>query len=108
MTDEPRLGQGESVVIEISYLGSEVRGAFRMLGEARSPIWEHLTHSAISSGDDYQIGAAELTVSWPTALSLVREFGSARQQSDLRFRFRPEGEAKERIGDFLAQLSAVR
>ena len=41
-----------------------------------------------------------ITLSWPDALTILREFGTKTMQTSVGFRFSPEGEAKDRIRDF--------
>ena len=41
-----------------------------------------------------------ITLNWPDALTIIREFGTKTMQTSVGFRFSPEGDAIERIRDF--------
>jgi hypothetical protein len=76
-------------------------------GTPTNAIWDRLQQAAIGSGADYSLQANTIELPWPGILSLIREFG--RLQKALNFRFRPaEGEAKERIDQFVQQFRKVQ
>ena len=54
-----------------------------------------------------QIGS-EICLSWPDTLGVIRELGSKTTQSNLEFRFRPEGDAAEKIKVFANQIRKAR
>ncbi|MDX8458390.1 DEAD/DEAH box helicase [Mesorhizobium humile] len=49
---------------------------------------------------DASVEPLSINVSWPDALTLIREFGTKAFQTSLGFRFVPQGEAVERIREF--------
>jgi SNF2 family DNA or RNA helicase len=60
-----------------------------------------MKQSALSLGSDYSFGQFAIELSWQGVLTLVREYGQL--QRTLNFRFKPQGEAKERIEAFVRQ-----
>lgn len=49
-----------------------------------------------------------ITLSWPDALTIIREFGTKAMQTSVGFRFSPEGDAIERIRDFSESFRKAR
>lgn len=72
-----------------------------------SPIWERL-RARFAGRYDVSISPREIEIAWPDVLSVVREFGSRSTQQSLNFRFRPIGEAVDRISAFVHELRASR
>lgn len=94
------------VSIAITYDPDRVTGKLVRVGDPSNSIWDRLQQAAIAFGQEYVLHQDAIELPWPAILSLVREFG--RQQKTLGFRFRPaDGEAKERINQFVAQFRKV-
>lgn len=75
--------------------------------ESDSPIWERL-RAHFAGRYDVSISPREIEMAWPDILSVVREFGSRSTQQSLNFRFRPVGEAADRIAAFVHELRTTR
>lgn len=92
-------------VIGVEYNPVRVSGRFFRIGVDRSSIWDRLLGSTVGVSSDATIAENTLEVPWPTALSLIRDYGSRSQQEALRFRFRPIGEeAQTRIRAFATDV----
>ena len=78
-----------------------LRGRFALQGTPDNAIWDRLKQAALALGPNYRFHENAIEVSWQGALTLIREYG--RLQRTLHFRFRPIGEAKERIETFVKQ-----
>ena len=89
------------IAIEIAFEPSTLRGKFTLIGNPTNAIWDRLKQSALALGSNYRFEGETIELSWQGALTLIREYG--RLQRTLDFRFRPIGEAKERIDAFVRQ-----
>lgn len=92
--------------IEISYEPSRLTGELSLSGMAISSIWERIKQYVVASGGEYRFSPNRIELSWTSVLSVVREFGP--QQRSLNFRFRPVGQAKEKISEFVEQYKSVQ
>lgn len=90
-----------STVLRITYDPATIRGTLTSEDGGGTAIWDRIVQSALQLDPDYLLGHDSIELSWQGVLSLVREYG--RLQKTLNFRFRPEGEAKERIEAFVKQ-----
>ena len=88
-------------ILRITYDPAKIRGVLTIEGGGETAIWDRIVQSALQLGSDYALHESSIELSWQGTLSLIREFG--RLQKTLNFRFRPEGEAKERIDAFVRQ-----
>ena len=95
-----------SVEIEIVYSAATLRGTFQLQGANDGAIFERLSQRAMAVESDYELAPNTLTVPWVTALSLIREFGPLQRKQG--FIFRPVGNAKEKIDEFVRNYKAVR
>ena len=57
---------------------------------------------------DASVEPLSISVSWPDALTLIREFGTKSLQTSLRFKFVPQGEAVQRIREFSEGFKKAR
>lgn len=73
-----------------------------------SAIWTRLKLSVRSKGIDANISGGMITMSWPDALTIVREISSKSNQSSLNFRLRPNAYAAELLESFAAEVRSVR
>ncbi len=89
------------ISIEIAFEPATLRGKFSLIGTPTNAIWDRLKQSALALGSNYRFEDQTIELSWQGALTLIREYG--RLQRALDFRFRPIGEAKERIDAFVKQ-----
>ena len=87
--------------LRITYDPATIRGTLTNEDGGDAAIWDRIVQSALQLGPDYLLGNRSIELSWQGVLSLIREYG--RLQKSLEFRFRPEGEAKERIEGFVKQ-----
>lgn len=75
--------------------------------ESDSPIWERL-RAHFAGQPDVSIFALKMEMAWPDILGVIREFGSRSNQQALNFRFRPVGEAAEKVASFVHELRITR
>ena len=73
-----------------------------------TPIWTRLKLAIRTKKLDHTISGGEINLSWPDTLGVVRELGSKANQKSLNFRFRPEGEAADKLRAFAAQIKKTR
>jgi hypothetical protein len=92
--------------IQISYNPVTLRGVFSFQGVNRNAIWERIVQRTLSIESDYELAAAKLEVPWTTVLSIVREFAPVQRKQG--FYFRPVGQAKERVDQFVRECKAVK
>ena len=101
MNDEPT-----DVIIVYNADGS---GTFSIKPEQLdAPIWARIKLAVRSKGFETNQSVGNLKLSWPDTLSIVRELGSRTNQQSLRFRFRPEDDAAQRLRDFATQIRIAR
>lgn len=73
-----------------------------------TPIWARLKLAIRSKSIDHKILDGKISLAWADTLDIVRELGSRNSQKSFNFRFRPEGEAIERLKTFSEQLKQAR
>ena len=73
-----------------------------------TPIWSRLKLAIRTKKLDHTLSGNEINLSWPDTLGVVRELGSKANQKSLHFRFRPEGEAADKLRAFVAQIKKTR
>ncbi len=84
-------------------------GTFAVMPDRlETSIWARLKLAIRTKKLDHTISGGEITLSWPDTLGVIRELGSKANQIDMNFRFRPEGNAAEKINIFSAQLKKTR
>lgn len=94
--------------VEIHYNKNQT-GAFVVSENCLSePIWARLKLAIRSKKLDHTISNGRIHLSWPDALSVVRELGSRSNQQALNFRFRPLGEAESKLKEFASQVKQAR
>jgi SNF2 family DNA or RNA helicase len=71
-------------------------------------IWSRLKLAIRTKKLDHTLSESEINLSWPDTLGVVRELGSKANQKSLHFRFRPEGEAADKLRAFAAQIKKTR
>lgn len=86
--------------IYITYKKETVAGSFTAEENASSSILNRLKLRSIELGMEASIEPLSISVSWPDALTLIREFGTKALQTSLDFKFVPQGDAIERIREF--------
>ena len=96
------------LTIAILYDPVRLNGRFEKRGLSNSSAWDHLCARAIVEQLDGSISSDSIELPWPSALSLLRDFGSKTQQQVLNFRFAPEGEAQQRIQKFADEVRRSR
>lgn len=84
----------------INYNKNNVTGTFSGDSTITSSIIDRLKLRAIELKMDSVVGSFSIEVSWPDALTLIREFGTKAFQTSLGFKFIPQGEAADRIREF--------
>jgi hypothetical protein len=72
-----------------------------------SPIWERL-RAHLAGKPDVSISIFVIEMAWPDILGVIREFGSRSNQQSLNFRFRPVGEAEDKVAAFVRELRTTR
>lgn len=93
--------------ISIEYIAGRACGAFRKIGDTSSPIWE-LLNTRVASNSQSRVTPDRLEIPWPDVLDILRDFGTATSQREMRFRFRPEGAALEKVQTFVREAKATR
>ena len=94
--------------VEIRF-NNDQTGTFSVAAEAlEKAIWARLKLSIRSKKLDNTMTGSEITLSWPDALGVVRELGSRANQQSLNFRFRPKGDAAEKLRTFAEELKETR
>lgn len=73
-----------------------------------TPIWARLKLAIRTKKLEHKISGSEINLSWPDVLGVVRELGSKANQRSLHFRFRPEGEATNKLRAFAEQIKTTR
>lgn len=73
-----------------------------------TPVWSRLKLAIRTKKLDHILSGHEINLSWPDTLGVVRELGSKANQKSLHFRFRPEGEAADKLRAFAAQIRKTR
>lgn len=101
MSDSP-------TIVEVSY-SQDQSGYFVVpTNKLDTPIWARLKLAIRSKKIEHTVTAGRIQLSWPDALGVVRELGSRANQRNLNFRFRPLGEAEERLKQFALEVQAAR
>ena len=95
----------EPIRILVDYDSVQIAGRFRIEGNPQSSLWDRMLQAAADKGT-YRFIGRDITLSWPDALALIREF--APTQRKRRFRFITTASAKPEIAKFVAQHNAVR
>lgn len=96
-------------IITISYDPVRVTGRLvRSDSIQSSSIWERLRARIIAQEIAISITDQCIEVSWSDVLGILREFGGKSIQQSLNFRFRPEGEAVEKINSFAQEVRQAR
>jgi SNF2 family DNA or RNA helicase len=86
--------------ISINYSKDSVTGTFAAKPDVTSSILDRIKLRTIELGINASVEPYAITMGWPDALTIIREFGTKAFQTSLGFRFVPEGESIERIRDF--------
>lgn len=73
-----------------------------------TPIWSRLKLAIRTKKLDHTVSGSEINLSWPDTLGVVRELGSKANQTNLNFRFQPDGEADGKLRAFAAQIRKTR
>lgn len=94
------------IPIAIVYDPTRLTGTFVLRESETNSVWDRLQQAAIMWNDDYVFYPHAIELSWLGTLSIIREF--ANQQRALNFRFRPEGEAKKRVEQFVQEYRWVQ
>ena len=101
MTDSP-------TAVSVRY-NADHTGTFSVPEDAlETPIWSRLKLAIRTKKLDHTLAGSEINLSWPDTLGVVRELGSKANQRSLHFRFRPEGEAADKLRAFAAQIKKTR
>ncbi|OIQ51124.1 hypothetical protein BerOc1_03069 [Pseudodesulfovibrio hydrargyri] len=76
--------------------------------ETDSPIWSRIKLAVRANNTEFLSSNNTIQASWADVLGLVRELGSKNSQVSLNFRFRPEGDALDKLKAFSAQIKKAR
>ena len=95
--------------VTVRYVNQFHRGSLTVSPEGlETAIWARLKLSIRSKQLDHTIEGGEITLAWPDTLGVIRELGSRAEQNSLNFRFRPVGEAVDRLRAFAQQVRDAR
>jgi SNF2 family DNA or RNA helicase len=93
--------------IEISYDSLSIRGEFHLVSAMDdSSVWERIIQRALAIEADYELSPNVIRLPWTTVLTLIREFAPSQRRDS--FQFRPMGDAKGKIVQFVQELNAVK
>lgn len=92
----------------ITYDVQPRRGSLRIDESTESTLWERLKQAAATYGSDARIVENEISIAWTGVLDILRDFGTKEQQVAHNFRFRPQGEAQQRIREYQDDRRRVR
>jgi len=96
------------IAVTVRY-NSDHTGTFSVPeGALETAVWSRLKLAIRTKKLDHSIVEGEINLSWPDTLGVVRELGSKANQKSLNFRFRPEGEAENKLRSFAAQIRRTR
>ncbi len=87
-------------IVNINYNKFGVTGTFSVGAPPTSSILDRIKLRSIELGMDAYVEPLSIRVSWPDALTIVREFGTKALQASLGFKFVPQEEAVDRIHEF--------
>ncbi len=73
-----------------------------------APIWARIKLAIRSKGIEHDIAGAEISLSWPDTLGVVRELGSRHNQKSFNFRFLPDETALTKVKEFASELKVTR
>lgn len=76
--------------------------------DLNSAIWARLKLAIRSKNMEHRVVDGSIKLAWADALSIVRELGNRNTQKSLGFRFKPEGEAADKLRAFAQQLRTAR
>ena len=95
-------------IVTISYNAARLSGRFSLTTESNlSTVWEHLKLHAFSEpGAIVEPRAIEMP--WPSALDVIREFGTKSTQQSLGFRFAVDPSAAERVASFSSEVRTAK
>lgn len=96
----------ELTTVDITYDPDRITGQFAISHGSENSIWDRIQQAVILLGGEHTIAADRIELPWPALLSVLREF--SQYQRPLNFRFRAQGQAKEKISEFVAQYRKVR
>ena len=96
------------IAVSVRY-NTDHTGTFSVsVGALDTPIWSRLKLAIRTKKLDYTLSGGQINLTWPDTLGVVRELGSKASQRNLHFRFRPEGEAVDKLRAFSAQIRKTR
>jgi SNF2 family DNA or RNA helicase len=99
---------GTPLEISVDYDPIRLIGRLSRTGsDSESPIWERLS-AHLTGQSDVSVTPLRIEMPWPEILTVIREFGSRSLQRELGFRFRPRGEAEEKLRRFVEELRVSR
>lgn len=76
--------------------------------ETNSPIWSRIKLTLRANNTEPISSDNTIQIPWANVLGLVRELGTKSNQISLGFRFRPEGDALEKLKAFSEQIKKTR
>ena len=94
------------IILTIRY-NNDHTGTFS-LENLDTAIWARLKLDIRSKQINHSISGNSITLSWPEALGVIRSLGSKSVQKDLGFRFRPEGQAANKINSFVGEIKQLQ
>jgi SNF2 family DNA or RNA helicase len=95
-------------IVTISYNPARLSGRFTLTKDAAlSSIWQHLKVRAYADPASI-VEPAAIEMPWPSALDIIREFGSKSSQRSLVFRFAVDSSANALVSTFAAEVRAAK
>jgi SNF2 family DNA or RNA helicase len=95
-------------IVTIEYNAARLSGRFSLTKETpSSSIWEHLRLRALSN-PDATVEPQAIEMPWPSALDVIREYGTKTVQRSLDFRFLLDASSSERVAAFAAEVRAAK
>lgn len=73
-----------------------------------APAWARIKLAVVSDNIEARISENSIRLPWPDALNIVRLFGTRDTQREMNFRFKPEGDAIDRLRSFSDEIRRAR
>lgn len=99
---------GAPLAVAVIYDAVRRRGLLQISAPTQNTVWERLKQAAANLGGDAKISENTIDLSWSGLLDIIRDYGTRDQQLAHNFRFRPQGDAQQRIREYADERRKVR
>ena len=102
------MNEAAPATVTIEYNAARLSGRFSLTKDSpSSSIWEHLRLRALSD-PDATVEPQAIEMPWPSALDVIREYGTKSVQRSLDFRFLLDASSSQRVAAFAAEVRAAK